>query len=79
MPRAPQQIVQTEPQAEYGQAQDADDTPVASQGQFEGLKLIANPPNLDEWRDKLFHVNDTITLTEDQYVNIIIRESTHVS
>lgn len=67
VPRAPQQIVELEPQTEYGHNQDADDTPVTSHGQFEGLKLIAHPPNLSEWRDKLFHVDDTVTLTENEF------------
>jgi glutathione S-transferase len=42
--------------------------PVTGHGQFEGLKLITHPPNLNEWREKLFHVDDTVTLTEDEYV-----------
>lgn len=54
------------PQPEYVPAQATDDTPVTSHGQFEALKLIPNPPNLDEWRSRLFHVDDTITLTEDE-------------
>lgn len=32
------------------------------------LKLIENPPDLQFWRDKLFHVDEPIFLTEDQYV-----------
>jgi len=68
LPRAPQQIVELEPQVDYGNNQDADDMPVTGHGQFEGLKLITHPPNLNEWREKLFHVDDTVTLTEDEYV-----------
>ncbi|KAF1911763.1 hypothetical protein BDU57DRAFT_460588 [Ampelomyces quisqualis] len=34
---------------------------------FPGLRLIAEPPDLDAWRQKLFHVDDTITLTEDEF------------
>jgi hypothetical protein len=56
------------PQVNYVQPQDAEESPVTVHGQFEGLKLIPNPPNLDEWRNKLFHVDDTITLTEEQQV-----------
>ena len=33
------------------------------------MKMVADPPNLKEWRQKLFNVNETIVLTEDQYVN----------
>jgi hypothetical protein len=36
---------------------------------FQGLKLIAEPPDLDVWRQRLFDVDDTITLTEEEYVN----------
>ncbi|KAI9890384.1 MAG: hypothetical protein M1814_004170 [Vezdaea aestivalis] len=36
-------------------------------GHFDGMKKIADPPNLDEWRQKLFDVTDTLTLTEDEF------------
>jgi hypothetical protein len=64
----PHQTQELGPQTEYVQAQGTDGKPVTSHGQFEGLRLIPNPPNLDEWRNKLFHVEDTITLTEEQQV-----------
>jgi glutathione S-transferase len=68
-PHIPQRLPELELQAQFGQqTEEADDTPVTNHGQFEGLKLIPNPPHLDEWREKLFHVDETITLTEDQYV-----------
>lgn len=35
---------------------------------FGGLKLISEPPNLEAWREKLFNVDETITLTEEEYV-----------
>ena len=35
---------------------------------FSNLKLIANPPDLERWRERLFNVDDTITLTEEEYV-----------
>lgn len=35
-------------------------------GQLQG-KLIPDPPDLEYWRDKLFHVDETITLSEEQY------------
>lgn len=58
------------PPQEQGQGaintQDPDEAPVSNHGQFEGLKLIPNPPDLDAWREKLFHVDDTITLTEEE-------------
>jgi glutathione S-transferase len=48
---------------------------VQNHGQIEGLRLVANPPDLHVWREKLFHVDDTITLTEDEYA--AIPHSTH--
>jgi glutathione S-transferase len=62
-PQVPQRIQQLEPQ---GPTVQDDDAPVTNHGQFEGLKLIPNPPDLEAWRDKLFHVDDTITLTEEE-------------
>lgn len=31
-------------------------------------KIVLDPPNLQEWRQKLFDVDDMITLSEEQYV-----------
>ncbi|KAH7388611.1 hypothetical protein BKA66DRAFT_54685 [Pyrenochaeta sp. MPI-SDFR-AT-0127] len=39
----------------------------ARDGQFQGLKLIANPPDLEKWREKLFNVDEMITLTEEEF------------
>ncbi|CAN9161835.1 unnamed protein product [Alternaria sp. RS040] len=44
-----------------------EDTPLSNHGQFQGLKLIPNPPDLEQWRERLFHVDDMITLTEEQF------------
>ena len=35
-------------------------------GHFRGMKAVPNPANLEQWRDKLFNVNEMITLTEDE-------------
>lgn len=32
-------------------------------------KMVPNPPDLESWREKLFNVDGTITLTEGQYVH----------
>ena len=32
------------------------------------MKLVPNPPDLDSWREKLFNVDETVTLSEEQYV-----------
>ncbi|KAI9674739.1 MAG: hypothetical protein M1817_001643 [Caeruleum heppii] len=33
----------------------------------DGLRLVSDPPHLAEWRQRLFDVNDVLTLTEEQY------------
>ena len=35
-------------------------------GHFSNLKMIPDPPDLEQWRQKLFNVNETITMNEDQ-------------
>lgn len=35
-------------------------------GQLQGMKLIPNPPDLDHWREKIFNVDEMITMTEEQ-------------
>ena len=60
-----QQQQQYSPPLENGPGDDT--TTLANHGQFQGLKLIPNPPNLDEWRQRLFDVDETITLTEEQF------------
>lgn len=37
-----------------------------SDGHFGNLKIVPNPPNLKEWRERLFHVDEMITLTEEE-------------
>ena len=37
------------------------------EGHFPDMKVVLNPPNLEVWRDRLFHVDETITLSEDEY------------
>ncbi|MCJ1357205.1 MAG: hypothetical protein MMC33_007201 [Icmadophila ericetorum] len=37
------------------------------EGHFANMKMVPNPPDLEEWRQKLFEVNETITMTEDQF------------
>jgi hypothetical protein len=34
-------------------------------------KIVVDPPNLAEWRQKLFNVDEMITLSEEEYVPII--------
>jgi len=42
--------------------------PAISSSNFEGLKLVSNPPDLQQWREKLFNVDELIVLTENEYV-----------
>jgi glutathione S-transferase len=53
-------------QAPAAVAEDA--TPPNHGSHFQGLKLIAEPPDLEAWRQKLFDVDETITLNEEEYV-----------
>lgn len=39
-----------------------------STSNFEGLKIVPSPPNLEQWREKLFQVDRLMILTEDEYV-----------
>jgi glutathione S-transferase len=36
-------------------------------GHFSGMKLVENPPDLEQWRERLFNVDETITLTEEEF------------
>lgn len=36
-------------------------------GHFKGMKVIKDPLDLDKWRERLFNVDDTITLTEEEF------------
>ncbi|KAJ4353433.1 uncharacterized protein N0V89_005162 [Didymosphaeria variabile] len=61
-------FVQTQEQSVVQeQIPEGDEAPIQNHGQIEGLRLIPNPPDLDAWREKLFHVDDTITLTEEEF------------
>jgi len=54
--------------AVQAQGAEADDAPSSNHGHFQGLRLIPDPPDLDAWRQKLFDVDQVITLNEDEYV-----------
>jgi hypothetical protein len=36
-------------------------------GHLQAMKLVRDPPDLDTWRNILFHVDEMITLSEEQY------------
>lgn len=44
-------------------------------GQLQGMKLIPNPPDLEYWRNRLFHVDEVITMSEEQYVHSLCPEA----
>lgn len=52
---------------------DADTEPQAGKSDvhFGGMKMVPNPPDLQAWREKLFNVDETIILTEEQYVSLL--------
>lgn len=63
----PVQQAQQEPNFAF--AADNANKPVGLQ---KGLRLVPNPPDLGLWREKLFQVDGTITLSEDQYVFLLL-------
>ncbi|EEQ85623.1 hypothetical protein RJZ56_005338 [Blastomyces dermatitidis] len=44
-------------------------SPTSSKGEsyFKNMKLIPNPPDLKKWRERLFNVEDTIVLSEEEF------------
>jgi len=60
----PQHAPQREQPESEPPGRDGEDAP--SSGQFQGLRLIADPPDLEAWRQRLFDVDDTMTLNEDE-------------
>jgi glutathione S-transferase len=41
-------------------------------GELQGFKLVPNPPHLDYWRERLFNVDEMITLSEEEYADSIV-------
>ena len=35
-------------------------------GHFSDMRMVPNPPRLEEWRQRLFDVDDIISLTEEE-------------
>jgi glutathione S-transferase len=64
---ASQSYIQVSPQTQPPQISPQDKSPFANHGQFPDLKLIPNPPNLDLWRERLFDVDEMITLSQDEF------------
>ncbi|OQE96260.1 hypothetical protein PENNAL_c0001G00160 [Penicillium nalgiovense] len=45
----------------------ADPVAFTGPGELQGFKLVPNPPHLDYWRDRLFNVDEMITLSEEEF------------
>jgi len=41
-------------------------------------KIVVDPPDLAEWRQKLFNVDEMITLSEDEYVLLLWKRLLHL-
>lgn len=61
-----QQQQQQQPQSVPFQVNQDDSPAKEIGGHFGGMKAIASPADLQQWREKLFNVNEMITLTEDE-------------
>lgn len=60
---APQPNTPTSTSNDQDNASAIETTPLAG-----NLSLIATPPDLDAWRQKLFNVTDTLVLSEEEYL-----------
>ncbi|KAK5167865.1 hypothetical protein LTR04_007118 [Oleoguttula sp. CCFEE 6159] len=69
-PQRPSQALPTRhegaPVTPRGVALQAAELNEKTDGRLEGLKLISNPPDLPAWRKKLFGVDESLNLTEEQ-------------
>ncbi|KAJ5440907.1 Glutathione S-transferase/chloride channel C-terminal [Penicillium cf. griseofulvum] len=46
-------------------------------GELQGFKVVPNPPHLDYWRDRLFNVDEMITLSEEEDTSV--NPSSHIT
>jgi hypothetical protein len=53
-------------------AESVDPTTFSGPGELQGFKVVPNPPHLDYWRDRLFNVDELITLSEDEYADTVL-------
>ncbi|KAF2842471.1 hypothetical protein M501DRAFT_1022452 [Patellaria atrata CBS 101060] len=67
---APQQNAVPEPRQESPIFSITDQTEVADQTEdtLHGFLHIKDPPDLDVWRERLFNINETIVMTEEQFL-----------
>lgn len=50
----------------------ADPASFTGPGELQGFKVVPNPPHLDYWRERLFNVDEMITLSEEEYADSIL-------
>ena len=50
----------------------ADPVAFTGPGELQGFKMVPNPPHLDYWRERLFNVDEMITLSEEEYADTIV-------
>ncbi|KAE9981170.1 hypothetical protein EG328_011846 [Venturia inaequalis] len=84
-PIAPAQVDRSKPQLQL----EVNAQPEQSQyehkpnAHLEGLKLVADPPELELWRQKLFDVDDMTVVSEDEYdaqeLSLSVADRTHLS
>ncbi|KAJ5286639.1 hypothetical protein N7478_002325 [Penicillium angulare] len=55
-------------QGNYGALEPEEAEPTNFAGHLTGMRLVPNPPDLEFWRDRLFNVDDVITLTEEHSI-----------
>jgi hypothetical protein len=56
----------SDPFTSLGDGSFPEDPPEKNDAHLVGLKLIPNPPELEAWRERLFHIHETIVLTEEE-------------
>lgn len=64
----PEQYQQREP--DFALPIDSAASAGKSDGCFKGTKLVIDPPDLEAWRERLFNVDEMITLSGEQYVYV---------
>ena len=54
-------------QQESGLLQTPDHGGAKTEGHFANMKVVPHPPGLEIWRERLFNVDETITMSEEEY------------
>ena len=43
------------------------ETTAGQSSHFQNMQIVENPPNLDEWRNRLFNIDQAVTLSEQEF------------